>query len=84
MYQAALQLNGTSRNQYNSPGKSPTTDYIEVVSTANRVHRKNQITTIFGLKRERRWCQSAIKLLKLFLRLGSNVELHVRRTKLSE
>jgi len=32
VYQAALQLNGTSRNQYNSPGKSPTTDYIEVVS----------------------------------------------------
>lgn len=32
MYQAALQLNGTSRNQYSSPGKSPTTDYIEVVS----------------------------------------------------
>lgn len=47
MYQAALQLNGTSRNQYNSPGKSPTTDYIEVVSTVNRVNRKNQTTTIF-------------------------------------
>lgn len=47
MYQAALQLNGTSRNQYSSPGKSPTTDYIEVVSTVNRVNRKNQKNDIF-------------------------------------
>ncbi|KAJ7371507.1 hypothetical protein OS493_024846 [Desmophyllum pertusum] len=32
MYQAALQLNGTTRNHYNSPGKNTATDYIEVVS----------------------------------------------------
>lgn len=32
MYQAALQLNGTSRNHHNSPVKYSATDYIEVVS----------------------------------------------------
>lgn len=32
MYQAALQLNGTTRNYYNSPGKHAGNDYIEVVS----------------------------------------------------
>lgn len=50
MYQAALQLNGTSRNQYNSPGKSPTTDYIEVVSWSKEPNNGN-----FSLKREYRW-----------------------------
>ena len=34
MYQAALQLNGSTRSHYNSPAKNLTTDYIEVVSTS--------------------------------------------------